>query len=552
MEKLAEEVVRHSGFFHNGHDSEDSSTLQSGVVRSNCIDCLDRTNAAQFVVGKRALACQLQALGVIAGDSLNYDTDAVNLYAHMQVVCIHFDSRLILNRFNDHGDTLASQYGGSHLVNTTDSYRKINNWQSHSRDMLESFKRYYHNSFFDSQRQEAYNLFLGNYIFASGKPMLWELPNDYYLHHDHPNALGQKKRRDYINWYTPEFLDPQDSLASLSHKDKFHPETLPEDWWHEYYRPSIISNFAKVFSYRLNSTTRYLPKSSSTRFDISPFAVRKQISQEVASALEHKPVLDKTERPTTPPPASTSSKRDVTVADSNSREVLTPLSATSAPRKPAKRITSLQDWLHAPATSSAAVQLAASGSSPATTVSSSFQAGVVQVPPSISPTFRPADKALMNQWTLAQFHSNSLHPSVAAAEAAEYERYIDHPLRMPLVVISDTHQPLEDALHSHHSSNNRAFVQYIERPGRLGMQSTVAAGGLPPMMRQGGDGESTELAEFARWLDVRMDPLSVTQEDGESKRYQAYRKWLKGKSLFKQSKVDPEFVADHAKVVAAV
>jgi len=83
LEKIAEEVVSHTGFFHNGQDSGDGSILQSGVVRSNCIDCLDRTNAAQFVVGKRALACQLQALGVIAGDSLNFDTDAVNLYAHM-------------------------------------------------------------------------------------------------------------------------------------------------------------------------------------------------------------------------------------------------------------------------------------------------------------------------------------------------------------------------------------------------------------------------------------------------------------------------------------
>jgi hypothetical protein len=32
---------------------------QSGVVRTNCIDSLDRTNAAQFCVGKVALAYQV-------------------------------------------------------------------------------------------------------------------------------------------------------------------------------------------------------------------------------------------------------------------------------------------------------------------------------------------------------------------------------------------------------------------------------------------------------------------------------------------------------------
>ena len=32
---------------------------QHGVVRTNCVDCLDRTNTAQFAVGKCALAFQV-------------------------------------------------------------------------------------------------------------------------------------------------------------------------------------------------------------------------------------------------------------------------------------------------------------------------------------------------------------------------------------------------------------------------------------------------------------------------------------------------------------
>lgn len=57
--------------------------LQKGVARTNCIDCLDRTNAAQIMIGKRALALQLQALGVISGDSVAFDTDAVNIFTQM-------------------------------------------------------------------------------------------------------------------------------------------------------------------------------------------------------------------------------------------------------------------------------------------------------------------------------------------------------------------------------------------------------------------------------------------------------------------------------------
>ena len=32
---------------------------QRGVVRTNCVDCLDRTNTAQFAIGKCALAFQV-------------------------------------------------------------------------------------------------------------------------------------------------------------------------------------------------------------------------------------------------------------------------------------------------------------------------------------------------------------------------------------------------------------------------------------------------------------------------------------------------------------
>jgi phosphatidylinositol 3,5-bisphosphate 5-phosphatase len=42
-------------------------------------------------------------LGIIDNPDVPYETDAVNLLTEM---------------FHDHGDTIALQYGGSHLVNT--------------------------------------------------------------------------------------------------------------------------------------------------------------------------------------------------------------------------------------------------------------------------------------------------------------------------------------------------------------------------------------------------------------------------------------------------
>jgi hypothetical protein len=54
------------------------------------VDCLDRTNAAQFVFGKRALGHQLYALGVVDNPNLAFDSDAVNMLTEM---------------YHDHGDS---------------------------------------------------------------------------------------------------------------------------------------------------------------------------------------------------------------------------------------------------------------------------------------------------------------------------------------------------------------------------------------------------------------------------------------------------------------
>lgn len=83
LDSIAEDVMRSTSFFRNGTDLSPVMRLQNGVARTNCIDCLDRTNAAQFVIGKRALGHQLHALGVISDTSIDYDTDAVNLFTHM-------------------------------------------------------------------------------------------------------------------------------------------------------------------------------------------------------------------------------------------------------------------------------------------------------------------------------------------------------------------------------------------------------------------------------------------------------------------------------------
>lgn len=80
------------------NESIKSPLFQKGVLRTNCIDCLDRTNVAQYAYGLAALGQQLRALGV-------NDSEKIDLDDPLADKLMRFYERM--------GDTLAHQYGGS-------------------------------------------------------------------------------------------------------------------------------------------------------------------------------------------------------------------------------------------------------------------------------------------------------------------------------------------------------------------------------------------------------------------------------------------------------
>ncbi|KAL9559694.1 hypothetical protein MBANPS3_000317 [Mucor bainieri] len=282
LEKIADDTMETTGFFQSGIGSDTQDLKQSrqhGVLRTNCIDCLDRTNAAQFLMGKCALGHQLYVLGVIASPKIDFDSDAVNIFTEM---------------YHDHGDTIALQYGGSHLVNTMETYRKINQWTSHPRDMIESIRRFYANAFSDADKQDAINLFLGNFVTRDGQPMLWELSSDYHLHNQHP--LEKAVRRDYRHWYEKEALETkiyeQDESLFLIPKRFQLPASNPDasdlyqGYWVEYYNHRELTSLDTLFTFNMNGTLKYRPLKISAHskeireltkaeaMDMSPFTVR--------------------------------------------------------------------------------------------------------------------------------------------------------------------------------------------------------------------------------------------------------------------------------------
>lgn len=92
----------------NRQVGKDNSTnvaprFQSGVLRTNCIDCLDRTNVAQYAYGLEALGRQLHAMEL---------TDKPKVDADSSIAAA------LMDMYQSMGDALAQQYGGSAAHNT--------------------------------------------------------------------------------------------------------------------------------------------------------------------------------------------------------------------------------------------------------------------------------------------------------------------------------------------------------------------------------------------------------------------------------------------------
>ncbi|TIB79461.1 hypothetical protein E3Q23_00112 [Wallemia mellicola] len=227
LEKFANDAILETNFFHTKYNK-----AQNGIIRTNCVDCLDRTNAAQFVIGKVAFGYQLHALGIIDKPMLDHDTDAVNMLTEM---------------YHDHGDTIALQYGGSALVNRVETYRKINHWNSHSRDVVENIKRYYANSLLDADKQAAIDLFLGQ-----SPPSSMESLSD-------------------IPIPTDSFFKLDNDEIKVEESTEQVESNLYHDYWKYFYRPTLFTSLERHFSTNMNSTLKYLPRNLKNRKNMSPF-----------------------------------------------------------------------------------------------------------------------------------------------------------------------------------------------------------------------------------------------------------------------------------------
>ncbi|KAF8114273.1 hypothetical protein N665_0039s0037 [Sinapis alba] len=174
--------------------------LQKGVLRSNCLDCLDRTNFAQYANGLVALARQLDLLGIRGPPVVDKNNPL---------------AQKLMEAYEKMGHVIALQYAGSDAhTKMFSALRGDWNMMMKHRDMLTAVHRYYNNAYHDSEKQDAINVFLGKFKPQLGRPALWELRSDQRnTKRSNPNLdienLRSKLSRSFSDNLLLEVLDPK-------------------------------------------------------------------------------------------------------------------------------------------------------------------------------------------------------------------------------------------------------------------------------------------------------------------------------------------------------
>ncbi|EJD04396.1 uncharacterized protein FOMMEDRAFT_83474 [Fomitiporia mediterranea MF3/22] len=135
--------------------------LQQGVIRTNCMDNLDRTNVAQSAIAKWMLNRQLRDIGILKEHE---SVDTYDDFMH------HFR-----NMWADHADLISKAYSGTGALKTdyTRTGKRTNNGLLE--DGLNSVMRYLKNNFLDGPRQDGFDLFTGGWTPQRGRSALGNL-----------------------------------------------------------------------------------------------------------------------------------------------------------------------------------------------------------------------------------------------------------------------------------------------------------------------------------------------------------------------------------------
>jgi phosphatidylinositol 4-phosphatase len=132
---------------------------QTSVIRTNCMDCLDRTNVVQSILARTALNRQLTDLGVLSrGETFTSDPAFEALFRKI---------------WADNADVVSTSYSGTGALKTDFTRTGVRTKAGLLQDGRNSMTRYFRNNFTDGPKQDAFDLFLGAYLPTTSSYLLF-------------------------------------------------------------------------------------------------------------------------------------------------------------------------------------------------------------------------------------------------------------------------------------------------------------------------------------------------------------------------------------------
>ncbi|KAH9710647.1 phosphoinositide phosphatase SAC6 [Citrus sinensis] len=137
MQNVASDDIRYLLLNEKGEKMKE----QCGVVRTNCIDCLDRTNVTQSMIGRNMLEVQLRRIGIFGAE------ETINSHPN-------FDENFKILWAN-HGDDISLQYSGTPALKGDFVRCGQRTMQGILNDGWNALARYYLNNFCDGTKQAS-------------------------------------------------------------------------------------------------------------------------------------------------------------------------------------------------------------------------------------------------------------------------------------------------------------------------------------------------------------------------------------------------------------
>ncbi|XP_953626.1 inositol phosphatase, putative [Theileria annulata] len=246
IDYISENLLTHLNtisYFHEtyGHKNDGDSgdrkvELQKGVVRTNCLDCLDRTNIFQYVLSWVIFNNILQnhtKRGFETGNKVSSVDQSQQLITPINNSGMDEDSELenndLLNKFTqlwcDHGDYISIHYSGTQSTlseRVKQNNTSINSLLHYGKTMVQ---RVYSSVFQDSQRQQIYDILTSyNYNGVGREPLKRSLLYSKYYIQD-PFSQADNPQNDSGLSDPPQGLnqgegDEEDNLEDEDEEDE--------------------------------------------------------------------------------------------------------------------------------------------------------------------------------------------------------------------------------------------------------------------------------------------------------------------------------------------